>query len=126
MPDGRHREGEGYERRFSCLKCGGYGHEGRDCRSTPRNHHALSTGPNGSKPSPSVHRAGCAAEIRELSRMNSEKETQLLDLKHGGQMEVMKSGVCLDVDAKDKLQLVTGKVGEKCVRVFVIPAVLEY
>ena len=35
--------------------------------------------------------------------MNSEKETQLLELKLGGQMEVMKSGVRLDVDAKDKL-----------------------
>ena len=49
--------------------------------------------------------------------MNSEKETQLLELKPGGQMEVMKSGVCLDVDAKDKLQLVNGKVGERCVEV---------
>ena len=32
-------------------------------------------------------------------------------------MEVMKSGVCLDVDEKDKLQLVNGKVGERCVEV---------
>ena len=32
-------------------------------------------------------------------------------------MEVMKSGVCLDVDAKDKLQLVNGKIGERCVKV---------
>ena len=70
---------------------------------------------------PSLHHryicAGCAVEIRELPRMNSEKETQLLELKPGGQMEVMKSGVCLDVDAKDKLQLVNGKVGERCVEV---------
>ena len=49
--------------------------------------------------------------------MKSEKETQLLELKPGGQMEVMKSGVCLDVDEKNKLQLVNGKVGEKCVEV---------
>ena len=49
--------------------------------------------------------------------MNSEKETQLLELKPGGQIEVMKSGVCLDVNAKDKLQLVDGKVGERCVKV---------
>ena len=49
--------------------------------------------------------------------MNSEKETQLLELKPGGQMEVMKSGVCLDVDAKDKLQLVNGKIGERYVEV---------
>ena len=49
--------------------------------------------------------------------MNSKKETQLLELKPGGQMEVMKSGVCLNVDAKDKLQLVNGKVGERCVEV---------
>ena len=49
--------------------------------------------------------------------MNSEKETQLLKLKAGGQMEVMKSGVCLGVDAKDKLQLVNGKIGERCVEV---------
>ena len=117
MPDGRRREGERHERRFSCQKCGGYGHEARDCRSTPRNHHAQRPGPNGSKPPPSVHRAGCAVEIRELPRMNSEKETQLFELKPGGQMEVMKSGVCLDVDAKDKLQLVNGKEGERCVEV---------
>ena len=117
MPNGRRREGERYERRFSCQKCGGYGHEARDCRSTPRNHHAQRPGPNGSKPPPSVHCAGCAVEIRELPRMNSEKETQLLELKPGGQMEVMKSAVCLDVDAKDKLQLVNGKVGERCVEV---------
>ena len=84
------------------------------CRSTPRNHHAQHPGPNGSKPPPSVHRAGCAVEIRELPRMNSEKETQLLELKPGGQMEVMKSGVCLDVDANNKLQLVNGKIGEMC------------
>ena len=32
-------------------------------------------------------------------------------------MEVIKSGVCLDVDEKDKLQLVNGKVGERCVEV---------
>ena len=117
MPDGRRRRGERYERRFSCQKCGSYGHEARDCRSTPRNHHAQRPRPNGSKPLPSVHRAGCAVEIRELPRMKSEKETQLLELKPGGQMEVMKSGVCLDVDEKDKLQLVNGKVGEKCVEV---------
>ena len=49
--------------------------------------------------------------------MNSEKETQLLELKTGGQMEVMKSGVCLDVDAKDQLQLVNGKVGKRFVEV---------
>ena len=101
MPDGRRREGERYERRFSCQKCGGYGHEARDCRSTPRNHHAQRPGPNGAKPPPSVHRAGCAVEIRELPQTNSEEETQL----------------CLDVDAKDKLQLVNGKVGERCVEV---------
>ena len=117
VPDGRCIEGERYERRFSCQKCGDYGHEARDCRSTPRNHHVLRPGPNGSKPPPSVHPAGCAVEIRELPRMNSEKETRLLELKPGGQMEVMKSGVCLDVDAKDKLQLVNGKVGERCVEV---------
>ena len=117
MPDGRCREGERYERRFSCQKCDGYGHEARDCRSTPHNHHAQLPGTNGFKPPPSVHRAGCAVEIRELPQINSEKETQLLELKPGGQMEVMKSGVCLDVDAKDKLQLVKGKVGERCVEV---------
>ena len=49
--------------------------------------------------------------------MNSEKETQLLELKPGGQMEVMKSGMCLVVDVKDKLQLVNGKVGQRCVEV---------
>ena len=32
-------------------------------------------------------------------------------------MEVMKSGVCLDVDAKDNLQLINGKIGERCVEV---------
>ena len=117
MPDGRRREGERYERRFSCQKCGGYGNEARDCRSTSRNHHAQRPRPNGSKPQPPVHRAGCAFEIRELPRMNSKKETQLLELKPGGQMEVMKSGVCLDVDAKDKLQLVNGTIGERCVAV---------
>ena len=117
MPDGRHRKGETYERRFSCQKCGGYGHEARDCCSTPSNHHAQRPGPNGAKLPPSVHRVGCAVKIRELPRMNSEKETQLLELKPGGQMEVMKSGVCLDVDAKDKLQLVNRKVGERCVEV---------
>ena len=117
MPDGHRREGERYERRFPCQKCGGYWHEARDCRSTQCNHHIQRPGPNGSKPTPSVHRAGCAVEIRELPRMNSEKETQLLELKAGGQMEVMKSGVCLDVDAKDKLQLVNGRIGERCVEV---------
>ena len=64
-----------------------------------------------------MHRAGYAVEIRELPRMNLEEETQLLELKPEVEMEVMKSGVCLDVDAKDKLQLVTGKVGERCVEV---------
>ena len=49
--------------RFSCQKCGGYGHEARDCRSTPRNYHAQRSGPNGSKLPPSVHRAGCAVDI---------------------------------------------------------------
>ena len=58
IPDGRRREGERYEKRFSCQKCGGYGHEARDCRSTPRNHHAQRPGPNGSKPPPSMYRAG--------------------------------------------------------------------
>ena len=58
--------------------------------------------------------------------MNVENETQLLELKPGGQMEVMKSGVCLDVDAKDKLQLVNGKVAKGVSRYLVIPAVLEY
>ena len=119
MPDGCRREGERYERRFSCQKCGGYGHEARDCCSMPRNHHAQRPRPNGSKPPPSGRRAGCAVEIQELPRMNSEKETQLLELKPGGQMEVSVfgcvSGVCLDVDAKDKLQLVKGKVGKRCV-----------
>ena len=117
MPDWRRREGERYERRLSCQKCGGYGHEATDCRSMPCNHHAQHPGPNDSKPPPSVHRAGYAVEIRELPRMSSEKETQLLELKPGGQMEVMKCGVCLDVDAKDKLQLVNGKVGKRCVKV---------
>ena len=64
-----------------------------------------------------MNRARCAVEIQELPRMISEKKTQLLELKPGGQTEVMKSGVCLDVDAKDKLQLVNGKVGERCVEV---------
>ena len=63
MADGRCKEGERYERRFSCQKCGGYGHEARDCHSTKRNHHAQRPGPNAAKPSPSVHRAGCAVEI---------------------------------------------------------------
>ena len=116
MPDKRRREEKRYERRFSCQKCGGYGHEARDCRST-RNHHAQRPGSSGAEPPSSVHCTECAVEIRELPRINSEKETQLLELKPGGQMEVMKSGVCLDVDAKDKLQLVNGKVGERCVEV---------
>ena len=60
--------------RFSCQKCGGYGHEARDRRFTPRNHHAQRPGLNGAKPSPSVHCAGCAVEIRELPQMKSEKE----------------------------------------------------
>ena len=64
-----------------------------------------------------MHRAGCAVAIRELPRIKSEKETQLLELKPGGQMEVVKSGVCLDVDGKGKLQLVNGKAGERCVEV---------
>ena len=117
MADGRRREGERYETRFSCQKCGGYGHEARDCCSTPGNHHTQCPGLNGSEPPSSVHRVGCAVVIRELPRMNVEKETQLLELKPGGQMEVMKSGVCLDVDAKDKLQLVNGKVGKRCVEI---------
>ena len=49
---------ERYEKRLSCQKCGGYGHEARDCRSRPRNHHTQHPGPNGSKPPPSVHHAG--------------------------------------------------------------------
>ena len=49
--------------------------------------------------------------------MNSENETQLLELKPGGQMQVMKSGVCLDVDEKDKVQLFNGKVRKRCVEV---------
>ena len=69
------------------------------------------------KPPPSMHRAGCAVEIRELPLINSEKETQLFELKTGGKMEAMKSGVCLDVDAKDKLQLVNGRMGKKYVEV---------
>ena len=117
MPDGRRREGDRYERRFSCQKCGGYEHEARDCRSTPHNHHAPRPGLNRSKPPPSMHHVGCAVEIRKLPRMNSEKETQLLELKPGGQVKVLKSGVCLDVDAKDKLQLVNGKVGKRCAEV---------
>ena len=96
MPDGHRREGERYEKGFSCQKCGGYGREARGCRSMPHNHHAQCPGPNESKPPPSGHHAGCAVEIRELPRMNSDKETQLLELKPGGQMEVMKSGVCLE------------------------------
>ena len=32
-------------------------------------------------------------------------------------MEAMKCGVCLDVDAKDKLQLVNGNVGKRSVEV---------
>ena len=76
MPDGRRREEKRYERRFSSQKCGGYGHEARDCLSTPHNHRAQHPGPKGSKPPPLVHHAGCAIEIRELPRMNSEKETQ--------------------------------------------------
>ena len=85
MPDGRRREGERYERRFSCQKCGSYGHEARDCRSMPRNHHAQRSGPNEAKPPPSVHHV---VEIQELPRMNSEKEIQLFEFKPGGQMEV--------------------------------------
>ena len=103
MPDGRCREGERYERRFSCQNCGGYGNEASDCCSTPRNQRTQRPGPNGAKPPASVHCARCAVEIRELPRMNSEKETHLLELKPGWQIEVMKSGECLDVDAKDKL-----------------------
>ena len=79
MPDGRRIEGERYKRTFSCQKCGGYGHKARDFRFTPRNHHAQRPGPNGAKPPLSVRRVGCAVEIRELPRMNSEKETQLLE-----------------------------------------------
>ena len=99
MPDGRRREGEKYERKFSCQKCGGYGHEARDGRSTPCNHLAQRPGPNESKSLPPVHRAGCAVEIRKLPQANSEEETKLLGLKPGEQIEVMKSRVCLDVDA---------------------------
>ena len=33
-------------------------------------------------------------------------------------MKMMESGGCLDVDAKTKLQLVNGKVGERCDEVF--------
>ena len=40
-----------------------------------------------------------------------------MELKPGGQMKVMKRGVCLHVDAKDKLKLVNGKVGKRCVEV---------
>ena len=64
-----------------------------------------------------MHRAGCAVEIWELPRMNLEEETQLLELKPVGQMEMMRAVVCLDVDEKDKLQLVNEKVGERCVEV---------
>ena len=110
-------EGERYERRSSSQKCGGYGHEARDCHSMPRNYPEQRFGPNESKPPPLVHRARCAVEIRELPRTNSEKEIPLLELKPREQMEVMKSGVCLDVDARAKLQLVNRKEGQRCVEV---------
>ena len=84
-------------------------------RDTKKDFYAISVAVMGIKPEiVTLHHA---ITIRELPRMNSEKETQLLELKPEGQMEVMKSGVCLDVDAKDKLLLVNGKVGERCVEV---------
>ena len=85
----------------------------------PRNHHAHCTvsRTKWSQASTIGAPSGMFVEIPELPRINSEEKTQLLELKPGGQMEVMKSKMCLDVDAKNKLQLINGKIGEKCVEV---------
>ena len=106
-------------RRVLCQRCGGYGHKARDFRSTPRSQPALRSGRSGSKPSPPVHCVGCAVEIRNLPWSRRKRLSYWSsNLETGEQIKVMKSGACLDVDAKAKLQLVNGKVGKRCVEVF--------
>ena len=111
---GRRRSGD---RRISCYRCGGLGHEARDCRSRLPSQPAPRSGPSGAKPPVQVHRVGCAVHLPEAPPQEPTGDGQILELKSGGSIKVIHATAWEIPNSKDKLPLVTGKVGGKSAEV---------
>ena len=74
IPNGRHRSGD---RRITCYRCGGLGHESRDCRSVLRSQAAQRFGPSGAKPPVQVHGVGCTVQRPEAPPQEPARDGQV-------------------------------------------------
>ena len=114
IPDGRRRSGD---RRISCYRCGELGHEVRDCRSRLPSQPAPRSGPSVAKPPAQVRQVGCAIQLPQAPPQEPIGDGQIFELKSGGSIKVIHATACKIPNSKDKLPLVTGKVGGKSVKV---------
>ena len=64
-----------------------------------------------------VHRVGCAVQLLEALPQKPKGDGQVLELKYGGSIKVIHAFVCEIPNSKNKLLLVTGKVGGKSAKV---------
>ena len=114
IPDGRRGNGD---QRISCYRCGGLGHEARDCRSRLPSQPAPRSGPGGAKPLVQVHQVGCTVQLPKAPPQEPTRDGQIFELKSGGSIKVIHATACEIPNSKDKLPLVTGKVGGKSAEV---------
>ena len=114
IPDGRCRSGD---RRISCYRCGGLGHEVRDCRSRLPSQPAPRSGPSGANPPVQVYQVGCAIQLPEAPPQEPTGNGQVFELKSRGSIKVIHATACEIPNSKDKLPLVTRKVGGKSTEV---------
>ena len=113
IPDGRRRS---EDQRISCDRCGGLGHIARDCRYRLPSQPAPRSGPSGAKSSVQVHRVGCAVQLSEAPPQEPTGDGQVFELKSVRAIKVIHASACETPNSKDKLPLVTGKVGGKSAR----------
>ena len=102
---------------MTCYRGGGLGREAKDCRAVLNSQPAPRSGPSGAKPPVQVHRVGCALQLPEAPPLEPTGLGQVFELKSGETIKVIHASACKIPHLKDKLPLVTGKVGGKSAEV---------
>ena len=108
--DGRLRSGD---RRTSCYRCGGLGTQIKELQVHAMQSACPAIWTQWSQASSTSSLSECIVQLPEAPPQEPTRDSQVFELKSGGTIKVIHASACGIPKSKDKLPLVTGKVGGK-------------